>query len=111
MRKRTRIAAFAGLEIAAKPRIGFEPIDIELDRRQRPEGKLGVCQHNFDHALDEIGLDGGVGTTLNPDRALSATAAKQYVDDRIDQAGIDRRKSEIVPLFGLEDGQNCRQRN
>ena len=64
-----------------KARIGLEPIDVELDRGQRLEGELGICQHDFDHALDEIGLDGGVGSPLDPDRALSATTAEQYVDD------------------------------
>ena len=67
-------------------RIGLQPVDVELDRRQRLEGELGVGQHDLDHALDQIGLDRGVGPALDPDRALAAAAAEQHVDDRIDQA-------------------------
>ena len=55
-----------------KARIGFETVDVELDRRQRLEGEFGVSKHDFDHALHQIGLDRGVGPALNTDRALPA---------------------------------------
>ncbi len=94
-----------------KARIGLQPVDVEFDRRQRLEGELGVGQHHFDHALDQIGLDGGVGPALHAHRALSAPAAEQHVDDRIDQARIDGGEAEIVPLLGLEHGEDRRQRD
>ena len=85
-----------------KARIGLQPVDVELHRRQRLEGELGVGQHHLDHALDQVGLDRGVGPALDADRGLAAAAAEQHVDDRIDQAGVDGHQPEIVPLLGLE---------
>ncbi len=49
-------------------RIGLHPVDVELHRRQRLEGQLGVGQHHLDHALDEIGLDRRVGPALDAHR-------------------------------------------
>ena len=67
-------------------RIGLQPVDVELDRRERTERNLGVRQHHLDHALDEAGFDRRVGTALDADRGLSAPAAEQHVDDRVDEA-------------------------
>jgi hypothetical protein len=88
--------------MAAKTRIGFQPVDGEGHRRQRPERLLGIGQHHLDHALDQIGLDRGVGPAFDAHRGLAAAAAEQHVDDRIDQAGIHRGEAEIVPFLGLE---------
>ena len=92
-------------------RIGLQPVDVELHRRQRPERQLGVGQHDLDHALDQIGLDRGVRPALDADRGLAAAAAEQHVDDRIDQVRIDRDEAEILPLLGLEHAEDGRQRN
>ncbi len=57
-----------------KARIGLDPVDVQLDRRQRLERKLGIGEYNLDHAFDEVGLDGRIGTALDPHRALTAPA-------------------------------------
>jgi hypothetical protein len=76
-----------------------------------PERHLGVGQHDFDHALDEIGLDRRVGPAFDADRGLPAAAAEQHVDDRVDQARVDGDQPEIVPLLGLEHAEDRGQRN
>ena len=110
MRSRTRIAALAGLRDRGKARIGFQPVDRERHRRQRPERLLGIGQHDLDQALDQVGFDRGVGTAFDAQRGLAAAAAEQHVDDRIDQAGIDGGEAEVFPLLGLEHAEHGRQR-
>ncbi len=111
MRSRIRIAALAGRVMAAKRGLLSIRSMLKLHRRQRLEGKFCVGEDQLDHALDEIGLDRGVGTALDTRRARAAPAAQQHVDHRIDQAGIDGDEPEILPLLGLEHRQNGRQRD
>jgi len=84
--------------------IGLHPVDVEFHRRQRLERQLRIGQHHLDHALDEIGFDRRVRAAFDPNRGLAAPPAQQHVDDRIDQAGIDRHQAEIVPFLRLEHG-------
>ena len=86
MRSRTRIAAFAGREIAAKRGL-------------------------VDQALDQICFDRGVRPALDAQRGIAAPAAEQHVDDRIDQAGIDGSEPEVLPLLGLEHADDGGQRD
>jgi len=58
-----------------KARIGFQPVDRERHRRQRPERLFGIGQHHFDQPFDEVGLDRGVGAAFDPQRGLAAAAA------------------------------------
>ena len=47
----------------------------------------------------------------DPLTGLAAAAAKQNVDDRIDQARIDGEQAEIVPLLGLDHRKDRGQRD
>ena len=101
----------AGTADRGKARIGLEAVDRERDRRQRPERLLGIGQHDLDQALDQIGLDRGVGPAFDAQRSLAAATAEQHVDDRVDQAGVDGGETEVFPFLGLEHAQHRRQRD
>ncbi len=101
----------AGPGNGGKTRVAFDPVDVELDRRERLEGEFGVGENQLNHPLDEVGFDRRVGPPFDPRHARTAPAAKQHVDHRIDQAGIDSDEPEIFPFLGLEHRQDGGQRD
>ena len=92
-------------------RIGLQPVELEIDRRQGLEGLAHVLKDHLDHALDERALDGGVGPSLDAHGRGAAPSAQKHVDDGIDEVGIHREQAVIVQLFGVEHGQDRRQRD
>ncbi|MGY2937236.1 hypothetical protein ACVWZ6_006838 [Bradyrhizobium sp. GM6.1] len=84
---------------------------VKVTGDKRPERLFGIGHDDFDQPLDQLCLDRGVGPALDAQLARAAAAAEQHVDHRVDQAGIDHGHAEIVPLFGLEDGEDGGQRD
>src|SRR5215216_5649983 len=111
MRKRTRIAAFAGREMAANR--GLVSSRSMLNFTGESGLKASSASASTTSIMRLIRLDSIVvlGTALDSDSALASTASEQDVDDRIDQARIDGNKAEIVPLFRFEHREDRRERN
>ena len=111
MRRRTRIAALAGREMAAKRGLVSSRSILNLTG----DSGLKACSASVSTTsimpLDQIASRWWC--RAGPPRApcCAAPPAEQHVDDRIDQARIDRGEAEIVPLLGLEHGQDRRQRD
>jgi hypothetical protein len=78
----TRTAAFAGRAIGRKARIDLQPVQRELDMRDRIERNAQVLQDEFQQPLYQHALDGGVGTPLDAHGRRAAPPAEQHIDDR-----------------------------
>src|SRR5215208_3789672 len=91
--------------------IGLDPVDDELHRRERVEGKLRVAEHDLDHALDEAHLDCREGPSVETADGAAALAAQEQVQGGIGKARLDRHEPGIVPSLGTEHRKLDRQRD
>src|SRR6056297_1183779 len=96
---------------SGKARIGLDPVDVEFDIGDRREGDLQVAQHDLDHALDQLHLDGREGAPVEAGILAAALAAEQQVERRIGQIRFDRDETGILPGLGAEHRELHRQRN
>ena len=92
-------------------RIDLKAIQAELDLRHRLKSNPEILQHHFQHALDQRALDGRVRTAFDTHRRRAPSSAEKHVNDRVDEAGVDRQEAIVVQLLGAENGENRRQRD
>ena len=88
MRSLTRIAALAGREIAAKRGLVSSRSRLKLTGDSGSKAAR-VLQDHFDHALDQSGLDGGVGPAFDAHRR-SGRAGRRAARRRWNRSGWNR---------------------
>src|SRR5580704_9032077 len=104
MRKRTRIAAFAGREIAAKRGLVSSRSMVNLtgdNGRNACSASASTTSISFFTRLVSMVVEG-----RPPMRST-----EQHVDDRIDQVGIDGGEAKVLPLLRLEHADHGGQRD
>ena len=102
---------FAGREMAAKRGLVSSRSMVSLTGESGLNASSVSASTTSSMRLTRFELDRRIGTAFDPDGLLAAAAAEQHIDDRIDQARVDRDEPEIVPLLRLEHGEDGRQRN